>query len=174
MKNWLKSILFRKQKKINKKEIIITYIIDELSKSNGDINNIENFVRSLKKKQLIKLCKLLSEQRKNGVFNKVINGKYRWRFEDANIKEVYLRDMNPNLPRMKKALEKYNYNLKNFSRSNEAKMFKEISFDKKPERDIILAEIENNKIKIIDGCHRAIALAKKQDFIKLYVGVNKK
>lgn len=159
------------KKRISKKNLLRLYVIDELSRYIKDIDNLIILVDSLNKKLLRKLCWLLSEGRKNSVF-KIINDKrYKWTFEEVPVEKIYLRPMNP---RMKKALEKYDYKLLQFSKSKEAKRFKELEYDKEINRDILLAGEKDGRIILIDGCHRAISLVKeKKNPLKLIVGREK-
>lgn len=117
------------------------------------------------------MCLLLSEERKNSVYEKITDKKYRWTLEDIPVDKIYLRNMNP---KMKKALEKYDYKLLDFSKSKEAKKFKELEHDEDIRRDVLLAGEKEGKIILIDGCHRAVYLTRNgKNSLKVIVGREK-
>jgi hypothetical protein len=160
-----------KKLRINRKYLLRLYIIDELSRTIKDIDSLIIFVKSLSRKQLRNLCQLLSEERKNSVYKKITDKKNKWTFEEISVDKIYLRNMNPG---MKKSLEKYDYKLLDFSKSREAKKFEELNYNDKTNRDVLLAEEKDGKIKLIDGCHRAVSLARKgYDNFKVIVGREK-
>lgn len=159
------------KKRVNRKYLLRLYVIDELSRTIKDIDNLTIFVKSLYRKQLRRLCLLLAEERRNSVYKIISDKKHKWTLEEISIDKIYLRNMSH---MMKKALEKYDYRLLDFSKSKEAKKFKELEYEGELKREILIAGEKEGKIILIDGCHRAVSLARRgKNSLKVIVGREK-
>ena len=151
------------------------YIFGEMSKiKECNIDHLEDFVNSLNYDQARILCKYLSYNRKNNVYDYVSKGPDHWKVNDINISDIYVEKVNPLI---NPYLERNNWSLEKIADD------KDISFHEEFQgRDgtgdgtidnrlmVFIAKKVDHKYRIVDGIHRVIRLGcdRKKKFKLIY------
>lgn len=136
-----------------------TYIFGEMTKiKECNIDHLENFANSLNDDQSRILCKYLSYNRKNNVYDFVSKGPDNWKVNNVSISDIYVEKINPAI---NPYLEKNDWSLKKISKDRNIHQHGEFKSQGhiNPKISNFIAKRENHRYIIVDGMHRSIRLA---------------
>ncbi len=123
-----------------------------------NINHIEGFVDSLKDDQARVLCKYLSHQRKNRVYDFISKGPDHWKMSDISISNIYVEKVNPTVNNY---LERNDWSLEKISMDKDIHHLDEFKSQGPINTKLLsfIAKKIGNDYKIVDGIHRVIRLS---------------
>lgn len=136
------------------------YIFGEMTKiKECNIDHLEAFVNSLNNDQARILCKYLSYNRKNNVYNYVSKGPDHWKVNDINISDIYVEKVNPLI---NPYLERNNWSLEKIADDRDISFHEEfqggdVTIDNR--LIVFIAKKIDRKYRIVDGIHRVIRLS---------------
>ncbi len=146
------------------------YIFGEMSKiKECNIDHLEDFVNTLNNDQARILCKYLSYNRKNNVYDYVSKGPDYWNVHDINISDIYVDKINPII---NPYLERNDWSLKKISKDSNIAIHDEFKTQGLIDPKLLnfIAKKIGHDYKIVDGIHRSIRLAcdGKREFKLIY------
>ncbi len=135
------------------------YILGEMTKvKECNINHLEGFINSLNDDHARILCKYLSRQRKNRVYDFISKGPDNWRTDNIDISNIYVEKINPMI---NPYLERNDWSLKKISKDSNIALHDEFKSQGPVSPKILnfIAKKTGNGYKIVDGIHRIVRLS---------------
>lgn len=144
---------------MRKVNVYKTYIFGEMTKiKECNIDRLEDFTNTLNDDQAKMLCKYLSYQRRNNVYDFVSRGPDNWKVNNVNISDIYVEKINPDV---NPYLEKNGWSLKKISKDENIHKHNEFKSQGHINSKIsnFIAKKVDHEYRIVDGMHRIIRLA---------------
>lgn len=135
------------------------YILGEMTKiKECNIDRLDVFVNSLSSDQSKMLCKYLSYNRKNNVYDFVSNGPDNWKVNNIDISDIYVEKINSAI---NPYLEKNDWSLKKISKDGDISQHEEFKSQGHINSKIssFIAKRIDHEYRIVDGMHRIIRMA---------------
>ena len=144
---------------MRKDSVYKKYIFGEMTKiKECNIDHLEDFVNSLIDGQARILCKYLSHNRRNRVYDFISNGPDHWKVNDINISEIYIEKVNPTVNGY---LERNDWSLEKISKDKDIHQHDEFKNQGPIDHKLLtfIAKKDGQEYKIVDGIHRIIRLS---------------
>ena len=144
---------------MRKGDVYKKYIFGEMTKiKECNIDHLEDFVNSLEDDQARILCKYLSYQRRNRVYDYIYKGPDHWKVDYINISNIYVEKVNSTVNGY---LEKHDWYLEKISKDKDIYQHDEFKSQGPIDPKLLnfIAKKNGHEYKIVDGIHRIIRLS---------------